>query len=551
MPTSSRDLLLIEDSEADRVLISAMLSEQAVASWQVETRSTLADGLELLRRPESASRFAAVLVDLALPDSHGLETFAAVYDVAKSLPMIVLTGNDDAQAALAAVQAGAQDYLFKNSLTGDLLQKSLCYAIERNWLEHEWRDVLELRVRERTAELSVANEILQREIAERRRAEEALQDSQRFVERITNATPSVVYILDVVTRRVVYVNEQLQTMLGFSPDDLRMCVVDDGHLVRAVHPEDLDRVKHAFDNAGSLDDDAVQEVEARARHADGTWRWLLDRTVVFRRAPSGAVRLVLGAINDITDRKRTEEKSRQQQEQLVYASRLTMLGELASGLAHELNQPLMAVANYSQACLRKMRSGEFAHEELTSWLEKCTKQALLAGEIVKRLRRLVSKRPPEQSETDINETIREVYDAVRPEAEGRAVHLRLELDEILPRVPADRIQLQQVMLNLIRNGFDALRDQPTGDRWLTVESAQLDDEQVAISVTDHGEGCDAQSIERLFEPFYTTKEHGLGMGLAISRSIIEAHGGRLTAQPNPNRGLRFQFTLPIQSGNRG
>ena len=533
MTTSSRDILLIEDSEADRVVAC----------------STLAEGLSSLSSMDSPSSIAAILLDLSLPDSHGLETFNSIRQAAPLLPIVILTGNDDEEIANRAVNLGAQDYLFKNSLTGDLLRKSLRYSIERKRLERTWREELEQRVRERTAELSAANEVLQREIVERRRAEVALQDSQRFVERITDATPSVVYILDVAERRLVYANEKLRAVLGYELDEVRDWT--DEFLANMVYPDDLLRVVQALTDTVSIRDDEIQEAEARVRHVDGNWRWLHFRTVIFRRALDGAVRLVLGAADDVTDRKIAEEQARQQQEQLVHVSRQTMLGELATGIAHELNQPLMAVANYAQASLRRVRSGEWSQEELTACLEKTSQQALLAGEIIKRLRRLVSKRPPEQSETDVNETIRDVLEMVRSEAAGREVHVQLELPEGLPQVRADRVQLQQVMLNLVRNGLEAMHGTPSEDRWLTVESRLIEPECVAVSVRDHGEGCEARHLDRLFEPFFTTKDQGMGMGLSISRSIIEAHGGRLTAQPNAARGLTFQFTLPIRKGLAG
>lgn len=549
MATSSRDILLIEDSEADRVLIEAMLADGSAAEWRVVACDTLADGLSSLSSMDSPSSIAAILLDLSLPDSYGLETFSAVRRSAPSLPIVILTGNDDEEVANAAVHSGAQDYLVKNSLTGDLLRKSLRYSIERKRLERTWREELEQRVRERTSELSAANEVLQREIAERRRVEEALQDSRRFVERITDATPSVVYVLDVVTRRLVYANEKLRAVLGYGLDEVRDWT--DEFLTNTVYPDDLPCVVQALTDTVSIRDDETQEVEARVRHADGSWRWLLCRTVIFRRTPEGAVRLVLGAADDITARKIAEEQARQQQEQLVHVSRQTMLGELATGIAHELNQPLTAVANYAQASLRRVRSGEWSQEELTTCLEKTSQQALLAGEIIKRLRRLVSKRPPEKSETDINETIRDVLEMVRGEAEGREVHLQLELPEDLPHVRADRVQLQQVMLNLVRNGLEAMDGTPSEERRLTVVSRLVEPECVSVSVRDQGEGCEARHLDRLFEPFFTTKDQGMGMGLSISRSIIEAHGGRLTAQPNATRGLTFQFTLPTRKGLAG
>lgn len=551
MALSPCEILLIEDNEADRVMISMMLSGQAGDRWVVKTASTLAEGMRLLAQPnqQAGSQFAAVLLDLSLPDSHGFDTFIAIHQLAPSLPVVVLTGNADEEIALQAVHTGAQDYLSKNALTNELLQKSLRYAIERKQLERQWREELEQRVRERTAELSAANEGLQREIAERRRAEEALQESQRFVERITNATPSIVYILDVTTRKLLYANDRLQSILGYSQSDLGS--MDGDALKKLVHPEDQARFTESFQELLSLKDNDVQEDDSRVLHVDGSWRWLQSRKVVFRRAADGSVRLVLGSAFDISDRKQAEEQSRQQQEQLVYVSRLTMLGELASGLAHELNQPLMAVTNYAQASLRRVRSDEFDRNELISWLEKTSQQALLAGEIIKRLRRLVSRRPPEQTAADINDAIREVFEMIRPEAESRDVRVNLELVDHLPQVPTDRVQLQQVLLNLIRNGFDAMQETPAIERNLTIESALSENDCVTVSVSDHGEGCDAQNLQQIFQPFYTTKKQGLGMGLSISRSIIEAHGGRLTAQPNLTRGLTFRFTLPLHTGVTG
>jgi PAS domain S-box-containing protein len=534
------DVLLIEDSEADRVLIGAMLAERPANGFQIVARESLEAGLAWLHQGEAV---VAVLLDLSLPDSHGLETFRAVRQAAPQLPIVILTGNDDEHAALEAMQLGAQDYLFKNSLTGELLQKSLRYAIERKRLECSWREELEQRVRERTAELSAVNEQMRREIVERRRVEEALRESQRFVERITDAAPSIIYILDIVSRRLIYANNRLRSILGYELDEVQNWSND--FLERIVHRDDQSRVHSELAGLDTIGDDETREVELRIRHADGHWRWMSFRTVVFRRDANGSVRLVLGSVTDISARKETEEQARQQQEQLVHFSRLTMLGELSTGIAHELNQPLMAVANYTQAALRRLRSGNWSLEQVTGCLEKSVQQALLAGEIIKRLRRLVSRRSPEKSPTDLIEAIHEVVEMLHSEAERAQIQLRIQSSDRLPPVNGDRVQLQQVLLNLVRNGLEAMRDAPADQRLLTVDTRRIDRENIVVSVIDQGSGCDIQELDRLFEPFFTTKAQGLGLGLSISRSIIESHGGQLTVRPNPTRGLTFQFTLPI------
>jgi PAS domain S-box-containing protein len=536
------EVLLIEDSEADRVLIGAMLAERPANGFQLVACESLQAGLARLRQSEAV---VAVLLDLSLPDSHGLETFRAVRQAAPQRPIVILTGNVDEQAALEAMQLGAQDYLYKNSLTGELLQKSLRYAIERKRLECSWREELEERVRERTAELSAVNEQMRREIAERRRVEEALRESQRFVERITDAVPSVIYILDVVSRRMIYANSRLRSILGYELDEVQHW--NSEFIAQIIHHDDQSRVRDELASLRTIGDDETREVELRVRHADGRWRWMSFRTVVFRRDQAGVLRLVLGAVTDISARKESEEQARQQQEQLVHFSRLTLLGEMASGIAHELNQPLMAVANYSQAALRRLRSDNGSAEQLRNCLEKSLQQALLAGEILKRLRRLVSRRPPEQSKTDLIEAVHEVVEMLRAEAERSQVQFRIQSSERLPQVIGDRVQLQQVLLNLVRNGLEAMQDTPADQRLLTVDSRQIDRGHVAVSVIDQGSGCDTQELERLFEPFFTTKAQGLGLGLSISRTIIESHGGQLTVRPNPTRGLTFQFTLPIHS----
>ncbi len=529
--TIPTDILLIEDNPADSELIEILLVDCAVG-WKVVACANLAEGLHALSSAESQGRFAAVLSDLSLPDSFGLKTFTAVQAAAGRLPVIVLTGNSDKASALEAVRQGAQDYLSKGSLTSELLAKSLHYAIERKRLELSWRDDLEQRVHERTAELSVANR--------------ELDESRRFIETVMNATPAIVFVLDLATQRITYINDQLHNLTGLTLDDIRQC--DEAFLKRMFHPDDVVPALENMRSLTQLRDGDVHESVVRLRKPDGSWRYLESRCVPFRRSADGTVRLILGASNDVTDRRQAEEVSRQRQEQLVFVTRQAMLGEFASGLAHELNQPLMAAVNYSQAAIRRLKHDDWSRDELTDCLNKVSQQTLLAGEIIKRLRRLVTKKPSEQTDTDVAEMIRETLDMIRPMADRSDVSVRCDIAGELPSVRADRVQLQQVLLNLIRNGLESMQTTDPRDRWLLVTAQQANETAVEISVCDHGTGCDVKHIDRVFEPFFTTKEDGLGMGLPISRSIVEAHGGRIVAQPNRTQGLTFRFTLPLQTG---
>ncbi len=248
---------------------------------------------------------------------------------------------------------------------------------------------------------------------------------------------------------------------------------------------------------------------------------------------------------EISQRQRAEELARQRQEELAHVARLNTLGEMASNLAHELNQPLTAIVAYARSCLRRVRSGQLDGQELIDELEKAAAQAKRGGEIIKRLRRLVSKRQSAREPTDINQSVRNVADFVELESGAKGIGLKLELGNGLPKVEADRIQIEQVLLNLVRNGFDAMADCEPRQRELTISSAIDAQGNVVVSVRDRGHGADVDRLSRMFEPFFSTKERGLGLGLSISRSIIEAHLGRISVARNGDRGLEFQFTLPV------
>ena len=272
-------------------------------------------------------------------------------------------------------------------------------------------------------------------------------------------------------------------------------------------------------------------------------RWYLGHARAIRWVDGRLVRLHVAT--DVTERKRAEEVARQQQEKLQMTARLVTAGEMASTLAHELNQPLAAIANYNRGCVRRLRSGDWNAEELLDILEKCGMQAERAGRVIQRVRHFVRKREPEFAACNVNDVIAGVAAMIEIEAEKSAVDLELHLAPGLPAARADRVMIEQVILNLVKNGAEAMQDVRQGERRLAIRSAMGASGAVEVAVEDEGRGLPAQLAENLFSPFFTTKPEGMGMGLQICRSIIEVHNGRLWAMRKPGRGSVFHFTLPI------
>lgn len=247
-----------------------------------------------------------------------------------------------------------------------------------------------------------------------------------------------------------------------------------------------------------------------------------------------------------TLRKRGEELQ-QVQTELAHVNRVMTLGELTASIAHEVNQPLAAIVTNGNATLRWMGGATPNLSEARQAVERIIKDSYRASEVISRIRTLVKKAPPRNDLVDLNEVIVEVFALAQNEARRNRVVLKQQLKSDLPPVRGDRVQLQQVILNLIVNGLEAIAKNTDGARELIVSSDQNGADMVVIAVRDSGEGLDSANLERVFDAFYTTKPDGMGMGLAISRTIIEAHGGHLWATSNSPRGAVFQFTLPVNS----
>jgi C4-dicarboxylate-specific signal transduction histidine kinase len=261
------------------------------------------------------------------------------------------------------------------------------------------------------------------------------------------------------------------------------------------------------------------------------------------RAFEDRVRVNEELTNEIAERQRAEEALQQAQAELAHVNRLMTMGELTASIAHEVNQPLSGVVLNGYACLRWL-SGDLPNlDEARQAVERIVRDGMRASDVITRIRALLKKTVIAKKRLDLNEAVREVAVLAQGEARRKRVELRMELADDLPPVLGDRVQLQQVLLNLVMNGIDAMNAVGDRPRELIIKTQDSDADQVRVAVQDSGTGLDAQNAERVFNAFYTTKPEGMGMGLSISRSIVHNHGGRLWAVANNGPGTTFHFTV--------
>lgn len=257
-------------------------------------------------------------------------------------------------------------------------------------------------------------------------------------------------------------------------------------------------------------------------------------------------RLLSKVRKSIEDQRRAEEALRKSQAEMAHVTRLMTMGELATSIAHEINQPLSAIVNNGSACLRWLAADPPNLGEANEAAKRIVRDGSRAGEIISRIRAFLQKTDAPKVRMDINQIIEEVVVLTQSEARGSGVTLRVELADDLPPVSVDRVQLQQVILNLMVNGIEATASTNGQPRELIVSSRRQESDHVLVAIQDSGIGIDDEDLDKIFDAFYTTKSEGMGMGLAISRSIVEDHGGRLWAEPNGGSGATFQFTIKTQ-----
>jgi two-component system sensor kinase FixL len=280
--------------------------------------------------------------------------------------------------------------------------------------------------------------------------------------------------------------------------------------------------------------------------------WMETHAAPLRDA-RGNIYALLGITRDITEHKQAEEQARRHQTELARVARLSTMGEMATGIAHELNQPLSAIANFSRGCIRRLRSGGMSPMELIEPLEEVCEQAERAGDILRHVRDFVRKSEPRLKPMDVNQIIRAVVKFTEHEARQHRTLVRLHLDSRLPKVAADAIMIEQVIVNLVRNAIEAMSEADSPRREIAISSRLFESDSVEIEIVDSGPGIDGSLIDQVFDQFFTTKPEGVGMGLAISRSIIESHGGTVRAESSRDGGAILRFTLkinPRQSNRR-
>jgi PAS domain S-box-containing protein len=373
------------------------------------------------------------------------------------------------------------------------------------------------------------------DITEPKRARAQLEAShERFVT-VLDGLDAVIHVAAVDTDEILFANRAFKSIYGGDAvgrncwDVTVACQPERDHISAALQE---------LDAAGlpcELFDGVIRHLQS------GRWYHLRERAI--RWVDGRVVRVEIAT--DITDRKNMEEEHRQQMQRLQHTARLITMGEMASSLAHELNQPLGAIANYSSGCVNRLQSGEYRAEELLAAMQKTSYQAERAGKIIRQVRAFVHKSEPNRAAVGLARVIEDAVSFAEIEARRMNLRIRVDVPAPLPPVFADHIMIEQVLLNLIKNGIEAMGQTPPAKRRLLVSARANADGAAEISVADNGCGVSDSEKEKLFEPFYTTKSEGMGIGLNICRTIVELHEGRLWLESGPRGGCVVRFTLPF------
>jgi PAS domain S-box-containing protein len=614
-------ILLLEDDPGDAELIQELLEVDHFAC-EVTCVQTRAEFLAALENVE----IDLILADYKLPSFDGLSALKLAASTRPDLPFIFVSGTIGEDVAIEALKIGATDYVLKTRLSRlvpsvqralreareraerknaeEALRRSETYLAEAQRLSHTgsfgwnvlsgeiyWSDetyrifeyepttkptvqmvidrthpddrarlqqiidrasierrgfVAEHRLMMVDDSVKYVRVVANRasgehpdsvffigavtDITERRRAEETLREQANLL----NLTHDAIFVRD-VNGVVTYWNRGAEALYGWSAEQAKGKLARE--LLKTVSAVPRDRIMAELLSSGRWEGELGRTKKDGARVVVAS-RWSLQRDA--RGTPVAA----LETDNDITERKRTEEERErlhQLEADIARINRVSMMGELAASLGHEITQPIAAATMNATACLRWMQREPPGIEEARQAVSRIVNDLERTAGIIDRNRSLYRRGAPQPELVDLNEIIRQMVVLLRDAAHRYSILIRTDLDAALPTTTADRVQLQQVLMNLMLNGIEAMKEE-SGE--LSVTSERTEDGQLLVSVSDSGIGLPGEEPERVFEAFFTTKPQGTGMGLSISRRIVEAHGGRLWASPNTGRGATFQFTLP-------
>ncbi len=373
------------------------------------------------------------------------------------------------------------------------------------------------------------------DITEQRRARAELEASHRRFMTVLDGLDAAIYVANLEADEILFANRAFKNIYGYDAVG-RNC----WQVTNACHPDPERFMAAARELVPHQTPQELHDTELQ-NSLNGHWYQLRERAIQW--VDGRVVRMEIAT--DITDRMKMEELNSQQLERLQQTSRLITMGEMASSLAHELNQPLSAIANYNMGCVNRLQSNDYRPEELLAAMQKASVQAERAGKIIRRVRDFVKKSEPNRGEVQIAEVVEEVIGFAEIEARKAGVRISVSVPPELPAAYADKIMIEQVVLNLVKNGIEAMYDTPRRERELSIRARANGKDFIEVNVADRGPGLSAEQRERLFAPFYTTKPEGMGMGLNICRSIIEFHHGRLWTAGNAGGGSVFSFTLPV------
>jgi len=373
------------------------------------------------------------------------------------------------------------------------------------------------------------------DITEQRRARAELEASHQRFMAVLEGLDAAIYVADLEADEILFANKAFKNIYGYDTVG-RNC----WQVTSACHPDPARFMAEARKLAPHQTPLELHDTELQ-NGLNGHWYQLRERAIQW--VDGRVVRMEIAT--DVTDRMNMEELNNKQLERLEQTSRLITMGEMASSLAHELNQPLAAIANYNMGCVNRLQANDYRPEELLAAMQKASAQAERAGKIIRRVRDFVKKSEPNRGAVEIADVIEEVIGFAEIEARKAGVRISVSVPSDLPAAYADKIMIEQVVLNLVKNGIEAMHDTPRRERELAISARANGKDFIEVKVADRGHGVLVGQTEKLFAPFYTTKPEGMGMGLNICRSIIEFHHGRLWAVTNSGGGSMFSFTLPV------